>query len=154
MKTLITLILLIPAFNLVAQDEEIRTSNFNLKEDKYAIQGYDPVSYYISDEPEKGKNEFTSRYKGVYYRFASKENQEEFKKNPSKYEPEYGGWCAYAMADGKKVKVDPETYKIIAGKLYLFYNFNFTNTLKSWNKDENNLKNKADSAWKDIIDLK
>jgi len=76
-------------------------------------------------------------------------DKEEFKKNPSRYEPQYGGWCAYAMGkDGSKVEVDPETFKIIDGKLYLYYNKFFNNTLKSWNKDEPNLKAKADVNWK------
>ena len=71
------------------------------------------------------------------------------KKNPLNYEPQYGGWCAYAMGkDGSKVEVDPETFKIIDGKLYLYYNKFFNNTLKSWNKDETNLKSRADLNWK------
>ena len=63
-----------------------------------------------------------------------------FASNPAKYEPQYGGWCAYAMGhDGSKVEVDPETFKIINGKLFLFYNRFFNNTLKTWNQDESKL---------------
>ena len=58
--------------------------------------------------------------------------KEVFLKNPTNFEPEYGGWCAYAMGDsGEKVTINPETFKIINGKLYLFYNAFLTNTLKS-----------------------
>ena len=72
-----------------------------------------------------------------------------FLKNPSKYEPQYGGWCAYAMGSaGEKVEINPETFKIIDGKLYLFYNAYFNNTLKSWNKEETKLKSQADTNWK------
>lgn len=72
--------------------------------------------------------------------------------SPEKYEPEYGGWCAYAMGEsGEKVKIDPETFKIVNGKLYLFYNFFFNNTLKDWNIDEKHLKLKADKNWKMLI---
>ena len=79
-------------------------------------------------------------------------NKEEFKKNPAAYEPQYGGWCAYAMGkDGDKVSIDPETFKIVNGKLYLFYNRAFNNTLKSWNKDEPTLKTKADANWQKIF---
>jgi hypothetical protein len=79
-------------------------------------------------------------------------NKEYFSKNPSKYEPQFGGWCAFAMGDsGEKVEINPETFKIIDGKLYLFYNAFFNNTLKSWNKDEANLKAKATSNWNKII---
>lgn len=75
-------------------------------------------------------------------------NKDLFAAAPVKYEPQYGGWCAYAMgAKGEKVSVDPETFKITDGKLFLFYNRFFTNTLKDWNKDENNLKINADKSW-------
>lgn len=75
-----------------------------------------------------------------------------FLKNPASYEPQYGGWCAYAMgANGEKVEINPETFKIVDGKLNLYYNAFFNNTLKSWNKDEGNLKKKADANWKKII---
>lgn len=90
-------------------------------------------------------------YQGVIYKFSSNENKDAFLKNPSRYEPQYGGWCAYAMgSEGGKVEINPETFKIIDGKLYLFYNQYFNNTLKSWNKEENNLKSKADANWKKI----
>ena len=71
-----------------------------------------------------------------------------FKKDPTKYEPQYGGWCAYAMgAKGEKVEINPETFKIVDGKLYLFYNRFFSNTLTDWNKDEAHLKKQADVNW-------
>jgi hypothetical protein len=66
----------------------------------------------------------------------------------TKYQPQYGGWCAYAMgADGEKVDVDPETFKLMDGKLYLSHNRFSNNTLKFWNKGETNLKQKADANW-------
>jgi hypothetical protein len=84
----------------------------------------------------------------VRYHFSTEANKEAFKKNPSKYEPQYGGWCAYAMgATGERVEIDPETFKILNGKLYLFYNKLFNNTLKTWNKDEQSLRTKADANW-------
>ena len=112
-----------------------------------AIEGYDPVAYFDND-PKKGKKEYALSYKGLKYQFANEQNKEAFKSNPRKYEPQYGGWCAYAMGnDGSKVDIDPDTYKIVDGKLYLFYNRFFTNTLDYWNEDEINLKNKADDNW-------
>ena len=127
-----------------------RIKEYNL-EDNIAIMGYDPVTYFLLNKSVKGKKELSYTYQGVVYRFSNGASLEEFKKNPSKYEPEYGGWCAYAMgAKGEKVSIDPQTFKIINGKLYLFYNSFFNNTLKSWNKDETSLKSKADVNWKKI----
>jgi YHS domain-containing protein len=126
-----------------------RAKQFNLMHG-LAIEGYDPVSYFAG-KPLKGKKELSNTYMGVTYRFATTENLESFKKNPSAFEPMYGGWCAYAMgSSGEKVEVDPETYKIIDGRLYLYYNSLFNNTLKTWNKAESSLKPKADANWMKI----
>jgi YHS domain-containing protein len=134
-----------------AQTAAKRTKEFNL-ENKVAIQGYDPVAYFTQKKAVKGKSSLASTYEGVTYYFSSQANKETFVKNPTSYEPQYGGWCAYAMgANGEKVEVDPETFKIVDGKLNLFYNAYFNNTLKSWNKDETNLKKKADTNWKKFI---
>ncbi len=116
-----------------------------------AIQGYDPVSYFTKSKAEKGKSEISAAYQGATYYFSSQANKSEFLQSPSKYEPQYGGWCAFAMADGKKVEINPETFKILDGKLYLFYNAYFNNTLKSWDKNEKNLKAKADKNWINLI---
>jgi YHS domain-containing protein len=139
------------AFSAFSQTPEIRKKQYNLS-NNLAISGYDPVAYFTSKKAIKGKSTYSVTEKNVTYYFSSKENLETFVKNPSAYEPEYGGWCAYAMgATGEKVSVDPETFKIVNNKLYLFYNRFFNNTLKDWNKDEANLKSKADIAWKKFI---
>ncbi|WP_144214245.1 YHS domain-containing (seleno)protein [Flavobacterium anhuiense] len=150
MKKLIVLLLILVSFNSFAQNDAKRISQYNL-ENKTGIQGYDPVGYFNQGKAVKGKKEIAASYQGVTYNFSSAENKNAFLKNPSKYEPQYGGWCAYAMGSaGEKVEINPETFKIVDGKLYLFYNAYFNNTLKSWNKDENNLKTKADTNWKKI----
>ncbi|MEQ8518551.1 MAG: YHS domain-containing (seleno)protein [Cytophagales bacterium] len=112
------------------------------------IEGYDPVSYFNNDEPLVGSKKFRASFQGQIFLFANIENRDLFNSNPEKYIPKYGGWCAYAMGvDGSRVKIDPKTFKIVNGELYLFYNFNFTNTLKKWNENENELKAKADSFY-------
>jgi len=127
---------------------QVRKSQFNL-DNGIAISGYDPVAYFKESKAIKGKRELAVFDQGITYYFSSGENKDEFKKDPPRYEPQYGGWCAYAMGkDGSKVEIDPGTFKIIDGKLYLYYNKFFNNTLKSWNKDEFNLKSKADINWK------
>lgn len=131
-----------------AQDASgLRKKHFNL-DGGLAIKGYDPVAYFTQNKAVKGSKEQAVSHQGIVYYFSSLANKEAFKANPAKYEPEYGGWCAYAMGEkGEKVPVDPETFKILNGKLYLFYNKYFTNTLKDWNKDEAALKKNADANW-------
>ncbi len=125
--------------------------HFNLDE-KVALSGYDPVSYFTGSNPQKGSETFRAMSQGVFYNFASEANRKLFVINPEKYKPQYGGWCAFAMGSkGEKVEVDPKTFKITEGKLYLFYNAFFNNTLKDWNKDESNLRMKADKNWKNIF---
>lgn len=131
-----------------AQTAAKRATEFNL-ENKVAIQGYDPLAYFTQKKAVKGKSNIAATYEGVTYNFSSQANKDAFSKNPASYEPQYGGWCAYAMGSAAdKVEIDPNTFKILEGKLYLFYNAYFNNTLKSWNKDEANLKKKADANWK------
>lgn len=151
MKKLVIIALLIVTTIGFSQNQAKRTADLNL-EKKIALQGYDPVGYFKQNKAVKGKKEIASTYEGVIYYFSTVENKNLFLKTPAKYEPQYGGWCAFAMGDsGDKVEINPETFKIIEGKLYLFYNAYFNNTLKSWNKNEAALKLKADANWKKII---
>jgi YHS domain-containing protein len=142
------IISLLTIASIHAQGLEIRKEQFNIGKSGLAIGGYDPVAYFTSNRATEGKKEISTVYEGVMYRFATIQNKDAFKNNPAKYEPQYGGWCAYAMgAKGEKVEVDPETFKIVNGKLYLFYNKYFNNTLKSWNEDEPHLRTNADQHW-------
>jgi YHS domain-containing protein len=147
---LVVVVALIAATSF-AQTAAKRKTTFNL-ENNVAIQGYDPVAYFTQKKAIKGKSTIATTYEGVTYYFATPTDKDLFLKNPTQYEPQYGGWCSYAMGStGEKVEIDPETFKIIDGKLNLFYNAYFNNTLKSWNKDETKLKEKADNNWKKII---
>lgn len=150
MKLLPLWILLVSFLSASAQDESaLRTKNYNISKG-LALQGYDAVSYF-SGKPLQGNKAYATVYKGITYWFANTANLETFKKAPQNYEPQYGGWCAYAMGKyGDKVEVDPETFKIINGRLYLFYNKWLNNTLDSWNKNEAVLKQQADVNWKKI----
>lgn len=151
MKTLIYLSLLTLASASFGQNEATRKQHYNINSENVVNDGYDPVSYF-DNAPIMGNEKFNYKYRGVNYWFSSNTNLTKFKAEPAKYEPQYGGWCAYALGlKPEKVKVDPKTYKITDGKLYLFYNFYLTNTLKSWNKDESNLMGKANQNWKIVI---
>ena len=130
---------------LKAQQTEFNSNN------GMALEGYDPVSYFIG-KPLKGSPDISAIYNGITYRFSSEANRDVFSGSPERYLPEYGGWCAYAMGlDGERVSVDPETYKIRDGRLFLFYNSLLNNTLKKWNKNEGELLPKADSNWNNQV---
>ncbi len=151
MKKIVVFICVLVGLSGFSQTDSKRLKEFNLEE-KVAIKGYDPVAYFKQGKGVEGKETWSSSYDGVVYHFSSLANKQMFLKNPTAYEPQYGGWCAYAMGDsGDKVEVNPETFKIIDDKLYLFYNAYFNNTLKKWNKSEAVLKAKADKNWKKII---
>ena len=128
----------------------LRLKQFNL-EKGLAIQGYDPVAYFTKGKAIEGSKQFAAVNEGVTYYFANAADKDLFLKDPKKYEPQYGGWCAYAMgATNEKVEIDPETFKIVDGKLYLFFHNFINNTLLKWNKEEANLKAKADKNWQVI----
>ncbi len=145
-----TLLLVITTAAFAQKTASDRTKHCNIA-NGIAIKGYDPVAYFKQNKAIKGLSKISVNHLGITYHFSTEDNKKTFLENPSMYEPQYGGWCAFAMGDyGKKVEVNPETYKITDGKLYLFYNAFLNNTLKSWNKDETNLKNQADKNWTNL----
>jgi YHS domain-containing protein len=147
---LFILIAVMPAGLLLAQSAELRRTQFNVHR-LVALEGYDPVSYF-NGKPTEGVEKLRSDYKGITYLFKNEANLARFKANPASFEPAYGGWCAYAMGkNGEKVKIDPETFKIKDGTLYLFYNFWGNNTLKDWNLDEKKLKTQGDLYWAKFV---
>ena len=112
-----------------------------------ALQGHDPVAYFTERKPVKGSSEFTADYNGATFRFASAENRAAFLADPSAYAPQYGGYCAWAMADGNHAKGDARYWKIVDGKLYLNFNRSIQ---QKWEADEPALISRADAAWEDI----
>lgn len=124
----------------------------NIGKDRLAIQGYDPVSYFQNGSgPIKGSEKITVEHQGAIYRFATSENREKFTAHPAGFVPAYGGWCATAMAEGRKIEIDPRNFKIAQGRLLLFYKSIFVNAQKDWNADEARLFPKADAAWNKLV---
>ncbi|EAQ42705.2 hypothetical protein MED152_08285 [Polaribacter sp. MED152] len=119
----------------------------------YVAEGFDVVAYFTESKAIEGNKEFSITYDTVNFKFSNKENLALFKSNPEKYIPKYGGYCAYAIAvKGKKVSVNPNTFEIREGKLYLFYNKGKTNTLQLWLKQgAEELLEKADLNWQKFI---
>lgn len=136
------------------QREGAPLEHLNLDESGLALEGYDPVAYFEegSGRPAEGKQKLFVTLRDVTYRFRSEQNRESFLRDPEKYEPAYGGWCAFAMAKGDKVEVDPESFLIEGGRLLVFYDGLFADTRKSWLKaGEGKLEPLATGAWSKLL---
>lgn len=123
---------------------------------KIANGGYDVVAYFTDGKAEKGNKEHVAMYNGAKYMFASEEHKQLFKSKPENYLPQCDGYCAYAVASqGTKVPINPETFKVIDGKLYLFFNGPYhgkpANALPLWNKDEANLLKELPGNWEKLM---
>ena len=145
MKKIAFILLVTIGFFLNAQTIDYNTDG------GYIAEGYDVVAYF-NNNAVKGNKKFTSTHDAIKYKFSSQENLDVFNANPKKYIPQYGGYCAYAIATkGKKVSINPKTFEIRDGKLYLFYNSWGTNTLKLWDKESpTDLVKKANTNWERI----
>lgn len=112
-----------------------------------AINGYDPVAYFTDQKPVKGNPEFSYQWKDANWIFSSQQNLELFEKNPEKYAPQYGGYCAYGCSKGKKATTDPNAWTIVDGKLYL----NHSAEVKDlWMKEQKERIEMADKQWPEI----
>ena len=111
------------------------------------VNGYDLVTYQTDKRPLRGNGNYVATHNGVTYLFSNEENKTTFEKNPDKYLPAYGGWCAFGVSVGKKFSADPEVWEIVDGKLYM----NLDNGIKKmWISDiPGNIK-KANKHWPNI----
>ena len=113
-----------------------------------AINGYDTVAYFTENKPVKGLDANVFEWKGAKWKFASAANLELFKANPEKYAPQYGGYCAYGVANDSLVKVEPDQFTILDGKLYLNYD---ASVQKDWNKDRAGFIKAANAKFPDLL---
>jgi hypothetical protein len=113
------------------------------------VLGYDLVSYHTGDKPVRGDGKNVSVLDGTTYLFASEENKKAFEKDPERYLPAYGGYCAFGVAINKKFIGDPEVWKIVDGTLYLNLDENIQ---ANWNQDIQGNITKADWNWTGIKD--
>jgi len=113
-----------------------------------AIRGYDPVAYFTQGKPVKGDPRHTYNWKGATWYFSSADHLDMFKGNPTRYAPQYGGYCAYGIAQGYVVKIEVDQWAILDGKLYL----NYSRSVQSrWKKDPKGYIQTADKKWPDIL---
>jgi YHS domain-containing protein len=94
-------------------------SRVNVDQTGVILHGYDAVAYFKQNRPLQGNTAYKSTYQGVTYLFASAANKAEFDKNPAKYAPQYGGFCAHSLAGGRLADIDPNNFVIYKGKLYV-----------------------------------
>lgn len=123
----------------------------NLDKSGLAIQGYDPVAFFTENKPVKGRMEFQSAYHGATYYFASADDKARFDKEPAKYEPAYGGFCAYGVSRNKLVEVDPAAFQIVDGRLMLQYS---KGVQKDFNKDVQGNVARANANWPGLVEKK
>ena len=141
-KGFLIAIILSIAFFACAKSSSIPPVNMTSK--GVAIKGYDPVAYFSDNGPVRGVPEFKYVWKSAEWRFASSDHLEMFKKDPEKYAPGYGGYCAYAISQGRTADIDPGAWTISEGKLYLNLD---KDVQRLWEKDMQKYIRKADENW-------
>ncbi|TCI92184.1 YHS domain-containing (seleno)protein [Tenacibaculum sp. M341] len=147
-KTTIVVVALIINSAVFAQDKKAN----NIDNSNIALQGYSPVSYLDLGLAQKGNKNFKSDYKKVVYYFTSADQKAAFDKNPDKYVPQYGGYCAFGCYAGAKFRVDPNKFLVKDGKYYLFLNNVELDAKQLWlaENNHNKLKSVADKNWKKL----
>jgi hypothetical protein len=130
--------------NAAAKDAPIYTGTFS----NAALGGYDSVAYFLERKPVKGDRRYVHEWMGAEWRFVSAENRERFIAAPQRYAPQYGGYCAWAVAQGYTASGDPQNWKIVDDKLYL----NYDNVVqKKWEADIQGFIVKADKNWPTVL---
>lgn len=130
----------------------------NVDQNNLAVQGYDLTEYFSNNRAVKGTKDFQFVHRGIKYNFITDKNMKKFSKAPENYIPQFGGYCAYGFAfDDKgrgrlgKYSINPKSFKITDGKLYLFYKAWGSDALLDWNKAESQYIHKAIKVWKEIV---
>lgn len=148
MKKVIALALLLWGFPVFPQTAKTLQ---NLDKSGVAIQGYDPVAFFTQNKPVKGNAQFQSNYRSATYYFASAEDKAAFDAAPAKYEPQFGGFCAYGVSKEKLVPIDVQAFQIVNGRLLLQYDLDVKD---KFNKDQSANLQKADQNWPGLVEKK
>lgn len=136
---------------VMAQPSRAYLNSRNLDSSGVAIEGYSPVAYFTHGKAIEGKKQYAVDHENVTYYLASEKEKQVFSRNPDAYLPAFGGWCAFGMAIQDKFPVDPKSFKIVDGRLFLFLKNSNVDALKLW-KDgkQDELVKKAESHWKKV----
>ncbi len=114
-----------------------------------AIRGYDPVAYFSEGKPVRGDAAHVHMWNGAEWRFSSEENRAAFAADPEAYAPQYGGYCAWAVAEGYTASTDPDAWKIVDDKLYLNYS---RSVQRRWERDIPGNISRGDSNWPAVLE--
>ena len=147
MRKFLSLLILLTASVAFGQSKTL----LNLDKAGVAIQGYDPVAFFTEHKPVKGKPEWARLFKGATYYFASKENRDLFARDAAKYEPAFGGYCAYGVSKGKLVEIDVAAFQVVDGKLLLQYS---KSVRDDFNQDTPGNLKKAEANWPTLLEKK
>lgn len=145
LKIIIATTMVVFSTAIMAQDKAAN----NIDDSSIALEGYSPVSYLDLGLAQKGSKNFKSKYHEVVYYFTSAEQKSTFDKNPEKYLPQYGGYCAFGVYIGAKFRVDPNKFIVKDGKYFLFlYNLE-VDAKEKWlaENNHNQLVSTADANW-------
>ncbi|WP_431161094.1 YHS domain-containing (seleno)protein [Flagellimonas beolgyonensis] len=128
-----------------------QSHSYSTDDSMIALEGYSPVSYIEQGKAQMGKKAFKTTYDGITYYFVNPEQQKQFQSNPKKYQPQYGGWCAYAVSLGGKFRPNPKSFRVVDGKLYLFTVNLEGDFVKAWEKEGKDKHiAQADQNWKSM----
>ena len=130
-----------------ASSKALNTTTFS----HLAVHGYDAVAYFTEHKAVEGEKQFSLEKDGATWRFASQANLDTFKADPAKYAPQFGGYCAYAVSQGKTADIDPQAWKIVNGKLYLNYSKKIQ---EKWEQDQARYIVDADKNWPQLSENK
>lgn len=124
------------------------TTSFNLDDSNVALHGYSPVSYIDEGQARQGSPDHRVEHNGVAYYLTSESEVERFQRDPDRYQPAFGGWCAFGMSVDKRFRIDPEKFKVVDGRLLVFLNDLETDALGLWEQgDDAELLKRAEEAW-------
>jgi YHS domain-containing protein len=143
----IVLALTLTSCGLIPSQANSSIEAVNVDVNRVAIKGYDPVAYFTQAKAVQGQAQYSSEYNGAIYQFASEQHKALFDKEPVKYAPQFGGYCAFGVTQEKKYDVDPNAWAVVDGKLYLNLN---AGAQRVWDKDRAGNIASGDSIWLDI----
>lgn len=146
-RNIAILILLLTATYAFAGDKFLN----NLNKDGVALDGHDAVAFFTQSKPVKGTPQIQSIYRGARYYFASADNKKQFDSDPAKYEPQFGGYCAYGVSKGGLYPVELDAFQIVNGRLLLQYN---REARDEFNKDTQGRLKLADGHWPKLVEKK